>query len=622
MTTATIPRATPGRSSEWARKYPPLLAVFAALVIALAVLPSALNLPQSNPSTTLEYAPIPPDDESPPPPAGNFSSLGLGSSGTLGGGTEEGGPAGGGGLGDDGLLGQDPGGGEGKSPRTKRCVGSPPKQTDDPLAPPCVADFTGDNFGTTYLGVSREEVKILFYIQGFTNYTNICRDPARVTPDNEYFDLWSPAQDDEHCVIRVLRGWQQYFYDRYQTYNRRPHFFVYFSGEGDSPELRRADAADNYAKVKPFAVIATSNSYSDAYLETMAKRGVLNFDSQTGREAQFFQRYPKLIWGYYPTLEISAQQYAGYVCKKVKPFKVSFSGNAADAGKDRVYGMFKTRDETRPDLIAMAEEVKRLLKEQCGIVPVTEPTFPSAGYVADTRYGTRYATEAVAQFQTNKVTTILWPGGLETNLSKQAGNSGYLPEVVALGDQVFETETHATFQDQNFWDQVRMITNVVRQPPIREQQCFKSYREVEPEADLNETSLACDFYNGLRQLFTGIQVSGPRLTPTTVDKGYRAIPKIRSTDPFVPACFYEPGDYTCVKDAVVERWDAQARDQATTSPGDADGCYRMTEAGLRYFAEAWPDGDVTAQEKPDDPCNDYDGSFLINNSPPEDPGDL
>src|SRR5687768_11710443 len=87
------------RGSDAARRYPPLLTVGAALVIALFVLPSSLNLPQANPATTVELAPIPPNDEDiPPPPLGNFSSLGLGTSsstetgGALGGNETDGGP--------------------------------------------------------------------------------------------------------------------------------------------------------------------------------------------------------------------------------------------------------------------------------------------------------------------------------------------------------------------------------------------------------------------------------------------------------------------------------------------------------------------------------------------------
>src|SRR5687767_5866433 len=81
--------------AEFARRYPPLIAVFVALALTALVLPSALNLPQTNPTQTLEYAPVPPTDEDTPPVAGNTASLGLATSGSTA---------------DDGLGGAGPGG--------------------------------------------------------------------------------------------------------------------------------------------------------------------------------------------------------------------------------------------------------------------------------------------------------------------------------------------------------------------------------------------------------------------------------------------------------------------------------------------------------------------------------
>src|SRR6266851_3493714 len=72
------------RTKDWARKYPPLAALAIGLVIALAVLPSALNLPQSNPQETVEYAPVPPNDKN-SNDNGNLSALGLAGSASIGG---------------------------------------------------------------------------------------------------------------------------------------------------------------------------------------------------------------------------------------------------------------------------------------------------------------------------------------------------------------------------------------------------------------------------------------------------------------------------------------------------------------------------------------------------------
>ena len=47
----------------------------------------------------------------------------------------------------------------------------------------------------------------------------------------------------------------------------------------------------------------------------------------TRATSSFFSTYPKLIWGYLPSIEVQARQYSSYVCSKVIPNPVTFSGN-------------------------------------------------------------------------------------------------------------------------------------------------------------------------------------------------------------------------------------------------------------------------------------------------------
>ena len=122
------------------------------------------------------------------------------------------------------------------------------------------------------------------------------------------------------------------------------------------PEAKRADAADNLQQVKPFAVVSDSLASNDAYLEAMAKRGVLNFGSFVGRSLEFFNAYPKLIWGYAPPLELQAEAYASYVCNNLTPHNVSFSGPEV-IGRPRKYGLVFTTDPRHPEL----RDVKNLI---------------------------------------------------------------------------------------------------------------------------------------------------------------------------------------------------------------------------------------------------------------------
>ena len=560
----------------------------------LAVLPSALNLPQTTPSETLEYAPVPPEDQDQPPPAtGNFSSLGLGSSPGPGASGDPGGaelPAGG-----------EVGGRQVKAPSTKRCVGTPPRQTEDPLSPPCVGFFQGDNGGATYQGVTRDEVRIIIMVTGYSS-TGSWKGQDASTPTRKYFDLTEPPKDDDHSSLRYLRAWQQYFNERYQTYGRLVHFWAFYPGPS-VPEERKADAVDNYNKIKPFAVVwPVGVANIPAYAEVMNSKGVLTFTGLFGLRAETFRKYPKMNWGYLPSLEEHARSFSAYICEKVAGKPVDFSGNVGDNGKPRKYGLIYSAATITPYTKDFVGLVTPLINK-CGVEFSETRTHPYHGAAYDGRTSGDYAAEAMATFQQAGITTILWLFGYETNFSKAAAAINYRPEWILSGDGLSEGNWNGQDQEQSVWDHATTFTLMVKtgfggvSTPCRE-----AYLQVDPEIPRGtlDMTLACFFYNGLRQLFTGIQVSGARLNPDTMDKGFHAIPAIRSEDPAVPACYYNPGDYTCVKDGTILWWDSQHQDENTAN---TPGCWRLLDGGQRYTPGEWPDGNTMAQRRDTDPCN-------------------
>src|SRR5687768_2178126 len=64
--------------------------------------------------------------------------------------------------------------GSNASAQVYRCVGDPPRQSEDPLAPPCVPFFEGDNYGDTAQGVTREEITVVVYVD------DVCTDGSCV----------------------------------------------------------------------------------------------------------------------------------------------------------------------------------------------------------------------------------------------------------------------------------------------------------------------------------------------------------------------------------------------------------------------------------------------------------
>jgi hypothetical protein len=605
----------------WARRYPPLISLIAAMLIAVIVLPSSLNLPQTNPTQTLEYAPVPPEDSDNPPPAqGNLSSLGLAGSSGL----EGDGAAGGGGA---GALPPKLPPGVGKDPSKFRCVGNPPRQTEDPLAPPCVAFFDGDNFDETYQGVTKDEIRIVLYKDGGIGTVGTSRG-QETCPQTEMIDLVNdPPKQDECHEIRMARLWQRYFNDRYQTYNRYVHFFIYFGTNvnSTSPETRRADAAEVYRQVQPFATLDFSSfeGGGDSFVDSLAKRGVLNFGSFVGQEAKFFTRYPKLVWGFAPSLEIQADTYAGVLCQKYVPFPVDHSDQYA--GKQRKFGLVYTTDNGYQTLRNFKDQVMARFN-QCGGSLATDPqTFPKAGYSLDTETSNRYALTAMQKFQAAGVTTVIWPGGLETNYTKAAKQLNYYPEWIVAGDGFTDNQfaqqgyRNSHGQDPDVWDFAVVVTPEVQIPtPETNRICFQALRSVDPNVPVQDgVRTGCDMYDNLRQLFIGIQVAGPRLGPSSIDRGFHAIPAIPSQNLQVPSCYYLTGDYTCVKDYVIGRWD---NDGDVEKNPDSPGCYKIV--GNRRQPPGTPSrARPMAEYKASDPCLGF-GSGLQQNIAPPDPNEL
>jgi len=555
--------------------------------MALLVLPSALNVPQSTPSQTLEFAPVPPtDDEPPPPDAGNTSSLGLGSSGSLGTMAVTAEQAGVG-------IPEIPIG-VGASPVTKRCVGSPPRQTEDALAPPCVAFFEGDNGGATAPGVSGGEVRVLVY-----------KDPDSGEVGGELYDLGEPPEDGEYLTLGEWRIFQTHFNQRYQTYGRRVHFWVHYADETTTPEQRTADAIRALDEVDPFAVISYAAGNAETYVGTLTNRDRLVFlgnpeygaEAGLGAEQQFYAGAAGKIWSFWPTIERRAALYATSVCREFVPHEVSYSGQAADLGTPRAFGVLRAADPARRDLDRYWELVTEAVGN-CGGNVVATGTFRRDSTICTDPSN---AVANMAELQSKGTTTILFGGALNVCHSQTASGMNWLPEWFVMPDGDNNASWFARNQDARAWEHARGMTLAPLRGLIEDDICVRAAVEADPsvEGDYTRTSTLCLSYPDARQLFTGIQVAGPMLTNDNLERGFRAIPAIPSDDAAVETCFYRPGEYTCLQDAQVQWWDPTGDDPQSSAPG----CWRSREGGRRYLVGTWPQSDITVLERPSDPCN-------------------
>lgn len=607
---AQEPRRT--KTAEALRRFPPLILLLMAVLVTAIYLPSALNLPQSNPSTVAEYAPVPPEDQDTPPSTeGSISALGLGSSGSLT--TSQAPPP----AGETETA-------ESDRPTVKQCVGNPPRQTEDPNSPPCVAFFDGDNGGATWQGVTGDEIIALIYHQGFISDQNETEggdtSAGEWAPDG-YCDFDKPSEEQTSCndentgnemsVVSAGRALARYFNERFQTYNRHVHFYLYWAS-GNSPTGRRSEAAENWKALAPFAVIDKGifGGYNDIYAEGMAKRRTMVFGTFGFLENSFYRRLSPMVWSFWPDIEHWADGYVNYVCEKVVPYRVQHAGDDKQSidmnGKRRKFALMSTTDPSYPGLHYFKDLVEQGLKN-CGADIATEVTFPYAGANIDNRCAPecQYAIENVAKMQDADVTTVLWLGGMESRTTQAADQATWYPEWVVAGDRVIDDLLNGRAQNQRVWEHAWVHSTQLKEGRFEDSPARQAYRQVEPQGRQIREYWATTLYRDMFTLFKAIQVAGPYLRPDSVDQGQHSIPRQASTDPHIAACFYDPGDFTCVKDAHEAWWDPDAADP---NGEQAEGCWRMVRDGRRFLADAWRGQGDNVFDNPDNDCNGIRGA--------------
>ncbi|MHB8510258.1 MAG: hypothetical protein ACYDGR_16705 [Candidatus Dormibacteria bacterium] len=241
----------------WARRLPPLVMGALALALMIAILPSSLHLPITGPGSQAEVAPVPGQGNT----QANLSQLGLADSGTVGGAGESA-------VADAGspptpavdIVGGLPPG-TNKVAQQAACVGNPARQTEDPLSPPCVPFWQGDNGGVTSKGVTRSAITIILADARYGHDGDVYSDPPKTND--------SPIDTTTRLLLR-------YFQSRFQTYGRTVRLIMDRGpGQGTAGNPINFSATDQ--RDHPFAVITHSTDTDPNYISNAIKSGTMVF---------------------------------------------------------------------------------------------------------------------------------------------------------------------------------------------------------------------------------------------------------------------------------------------------------------------------------------------------------
>lgn len=496
-------------------------------------------------------------------------------------------------------------------PSSLRCVGNPPRQTEDPMSPPCVPYFMGDNGGSTARGITAHEIRVVVtFDRG--SYAD------EETPEAGIYDVDRPLGPScrkhipavlgrcDHLLVRNVRAYSTYFNSRFQTYGRRVHFYALFTDAPDA-RSRRLDAAEILETVQPFAVLdeAVFYGHNDEFVSALSARGMMVFSSPYPLADSIYASNDPLAWNFWADARTRADLYSSFVCRTVAPFPVAHTLDPDLVGTPRRFGLYYSSGASDPTAPALVARVKDGLRA-CDASWIAEATFPGGRFAVDGRDTSMEQSAAVATFRDAGVTTVLWLGGVDTRFTHLAAADGYLPEIVFAGDGDLESQAVSHFQHPLVWRNAWGTTDRIRADRREDTPEYQAYLEGDPNPGEDDAIMGARLYRGQFLLFSAIQLAGPLLKPVRVARALRSLPKAESRGAYDAACFFGTDSHSCVKDAMQIWWDPAGRTSNSTTPG----CFRMARGGLRSQMGGWAEAD-DAFASSDDPCFSYGGTYKV-----------
>lgn len=447
----------------------------------------------------------------------------------------------------------------GPGKRLRRCVGNPPRQTEDPQSPPCVGFFEGDNGGATHQGVTATEIRI-------------------AAPNMK--ELAEYGID-----MRLL---EKYINNRFEFYGRKLRLvdtkLSVRSGSDPASQRQEAGRADDEFQV--FGSLHMNSGGGAFYALELARRGVVVVVDRPNFSSSVLAENRPYMWQYSMAWDRIFANVGEWACARLADRNAERGGSDV-RGKKRVFGIVAHTDF--PDI---PFDVKPLEQElaRCN-APV------EAVVVHDTTQGSdAWAYDAVFNLKANNVTTVMCmchPHAVGRMMGASTDQL-YFPEWVTstynLTDHTWYYSTFIQAHTQQA-SSVMGLTFRPREIPAEAHFSIRALREVDPNCcdqyGLVTTLLTDIEYRDLLVMAAGLQLAGPTLTPETFERGL-----LRARFPGDPSDVtgagrvgFEGPSYSFTKDAAEFWWDPGAQPVYSNM---TSGALCVLDGGRRYVAGSWP----------------------------------
>lgn len=457
--------------------------------------------------------------------------------------------------------------------RVRRCVGSPPRQTEDPQSPPCVSYWAGDNGGATSRGVTRDEIRV---------------------------SITRPNQMEVKEILTLV----EFFNRRYEFYGRKIKPFILnrasFGSAGD-PVVQRAQAVKVDEEFRAFGSIGgvADPAYGDgtAFYDELARRKIIAVDPEPPyRMSADLAAARPYLWTYAPPLDVAQVSAGEFICKNLAGRNAEYAEDPILQISPRKFGIAVAQHKAgTPSDAALISALRR-----CGAsfgrytIDGDDPQGPLGR-------GSDYNNLAVARMQADGVTSVVCICTqlvFAYGLIVSANNNAYGPEWVVSGVGGQGSDDMTT-SDRRQYSHLFGVTGQNKHLSPGYEPFSWAIKEVDPTVrswtDSNYVrAYYRHVYTGLLLLASGLQMAGPHLTPASFEQGLRKTdfpnPGAGAAPAWQARVGFKDGRHNMVND-FTPVWHTYTHD---LPPGYSDrtdmGWWCFVDRGARHGAGSWPSG--------------------------------
>jgi hypothetical protein len=376
---------------------------------------------------------------------------------------------------------------------------------------PCVKPWPAgaNNGGATYPGVTEDSIKV------------VIRRPTQEEINQGSTPLRNPIKDratgEFATVDDAVRDAVPMFEKTYQQWGRKLDISVVeYSGTDEA--ANRADAV-KIAAMKPFAVIDLLGN--EVFLSSIAKQKIMAFGGMAPNKLSIAQspyRWPLSV-----DFAANALLGAELIGKVLAGKPAEFAGDESLQTKKRVFGTVRSDSPTAPDFQPALDELKKRGVKLSQDLSYTPPLDSSQiGSVAE-----EAAPTLVAKLKDTGVTTVLvLPADYQMTgaLTNAATKNDYHPEWIVMGTGYADIGALARTFDQDQWRHAFGVSGLYM--PVQGLTAGPSDLAFQWYWGPNAGAYSQAVVTNLEQLFAGIHMAGPKLTPENFKAGMFSRPPV------------------------------------------------------------------------------------------------